>query len=197
VASEIHAANNGVGLTGAAYGSNLMSLKVLDASGSGSSTTICTGIRYAIDHGAKVINMSLGGGHNTDYQAALQYASDHNVVVVMAAGNSGAADPLDPAAYAKQFSNCIAVGALSCDTTNHLAMTSFSNKAGSGPYGYVDAAGQGVWGYGLDGKVYAWNGTSMAAPLVASEAALIWSANSNLTAAQVVSAITDSAHAVI
>lgn len=198
VASEMVAANNGVGLTGASYDASLMVLKALDANGSGSADTICTAIRYAVDHGANVINMSLGGGDYSGYSSALQYAKDHNVLVVIAAGNSGGATPLDPAAYAKQFDNCLAVGALQCDSSGVLSMTSFSNQAGSTtPYGFVDAAGQGVVGYTVGGGTASWAGTSMAAPFVAAAAALVWSADTTATASHIAQTLYQTSHTVI
>lgn len=198
VASEMVAANNGIGLTGASYDASLMVLKALDANGSGSADTICTAIRYAVDHGANIINMSLGGGDYSGYSGALQYAKDHNVLVVMAAGNSGGYTPLDPAAYAMQFDNCLAVGALQCDASGALSMTSFSNQAGSStPYGFVDAAGQGVIGYTVGGGTASWAGTSMAAPLVAAAAALVWSADTAATASHIAQTLYQTSHSVV
>lgn len=198
VASEMIAANNGIGLTGASYDSSLMVLKALDSNGSGSADTICTAIRYAVDHGADVINMSLGGGQYSGYSSALQYAKDHNVLVVMAAGNSGGATPLDPAAYTKQFDNCLAVGALQCDSTGALSMTSFSNQAGSATsYGFVDAAGQGVVGYTVGGGTASWAGTSMAAPLVAAAAALVWSSDVTASASHIAQTLYQTSHTVL
>jgi len=199
VSSEMIAANNGVGLTGASYDASLMVLKVLDSNGSGSADKICSAMRYAVDHGANIINMSLGGGDYAGYAGALQYAKDHNVLVVMAAGNSGGATPLDPAAYAKQFDNCLAVGALQCNAaTGALSMTSFSNQAGSTtPYGFVDAAGQDVVGYTVGGGAALWSGTSMAAPIVTATAALVWSADTAATASQIAQAMYQSSHNVM
>lgn len=197
VASEMIAANNGIGLTGAAYDAELMVLKALGSNGSGYASTIEQAMMYAVDHGADIINMSLGGGDYSGYEKAISYASSHNVLVVMSAGNSAGTDPLSPAIYAKTYGNALSVGALQLNADGTQSMASFSNLAGTGPYGYVDAAGQDVWGYGLDGKTYAWNGTSMAAPYAAAEAALILSANHSLTADQLVSAMTRTSYAVM
>lgn len=198
VASEMTAANNGIGLTGASYDSYLMVLKALDANGSGSVDTVCAAIMYAVDHGANIINMSLGGNANSGYATALQYAKDHNVLVVMAAGNNAGASPIDPAAYAKQFDNCLAVGALQSDAAGAVSMASFSNQAGSATgYGFVDAAGQNVLGYTVGGATASWAGTSMAAPLVASAAALVWSADLTATAAQIAQTLSQTSHAVL
>jgi subtilisin len=54
---------------------------------------IAAGIRYAVDNGADVINLSLGGSSSSEIEDALQYAAEHNVVVVMAAGNSAGSQP--------------------------------------------------------------------------------------------------------
>ena len=60
VASTIaETTNNGIGLTGLAYGASIMPVKVLDDSGEGDATVIAEGVRFAVDHGAKVINLSL------------------------------------------------------------------------------------------------------------------------------------------
>lgn len=196
VASEIVAAQGSAIGAGAAYDANLMVLKALNAMGAGSSATVCEAIYYAVDHGADVLNLSLGAQPDyLGYGDALQYARDHDVVVVMAAGNDGGATPLNPAKYAQSYNNCLAVGALKSTTTG-LAMTSFSNHAGDGPYNFVDAAGQDVVGFSLNQQVNHWNGTSMAAPYASAAAALILSANSGLHADQVLQYMTASSHVI-
>ncbi len=88
VVSIIGAANNSLGLTGAAYDAELMILKVLDENGEGYSNDISEAIYYAVDHDADIINMSLGGEVGTSVACleALQYADDHGVLVVIASG---------------------------------------------------------------------------------------------------------------
>ena len=82
--------NNRLGVAGIAYGASIMPLKVLSAQGSGSMGGISQAIRWAADHGANVINMSLGGGRAMAPLArAVKYAHDKGVVVVAAAGNDG------------------------------------------------------------------------------------------------------------
>ena len=82
-------ANDGVGITGVAYDAKIMPIKVLNDSGSGSTAGIVAGMRWAVDNGADVLNLSLGGGApNSDYLDALKYAADNGVVVAMASGNS-------------------------------------------------------------------------------------------------------------
>jgi subtilisin family serine protease len=182
-------------MMGGAYDAELMVLKAMDASGLATSHNIGAAIHYAVDHGASVINLSLGG-HATDMtiQNAMQYAYDHGAVVVAAAGNDGAASVEFPAAYAKVFSNVIAVGAT--QDVGHAAMASFSNTAGDRVFNFVSAIGSDVNGFDLDGHIQAWSGTSMSAPLVAAEAAILKSANPSLTASQIVQTIMHSANAV-
>jgi serine protease len=94
VASTIaEATNNNYGLTGLAYQATLMPVRVLDAEGNGDSSTIAAGIRYAVIHGARVVNLSIEfspgttAGQIPDVVAAIAYAHRHGVVVVGAAGN--------------------------------------------------------------------------------------------------------------
>ncbi|WP_228008542.1 S8 family serine peptidase [Microcystis aeruginosa] len=189
VAGTIAAANNGFGATGVAYNSRIMPVKVLSDSGSGSYSGVAQGIRYAVDNGADVINMSLGGG-STDsaVQSALQYASSRGVIVVMAAGNEGAAQPGYPASSATSWG--LAVGAV--DSSNQMA--SFSNRAGSNSsMSYVTAPGVQVYSTLPNGGYGFLSGTSMATPHVAGVVALMLNANPNLTDAQVRQIITATA----
>jgi hypothetical protein len=190
-ASEIHAANNDVGLTGAALSSELMVLKVTDTWGQSDPARNSTAINYAIDHGAKVIYMPFAAGPVSEYSRALLNSS--GVVLVTSAGLGHEKEPDPVAKYVAQLDNGITVGALGHDNTNTapLSLDFSSNRAGDNECNYVAAAGRYVSGYGLDGKVHIQD--SDGAALVASEAALIWSASPSLTAAQVVSAITDTA----
>ncbi|MCA2708056.1 MAG: S8 family serine peptidase, partial [Microcystis sp. M025S2] len=193
VAGTIAAVNNGFGATGVAYNSRIMPVKVLSDSGSGSSSGVAQGIRYAVDNGADVINMSLGGG-STDsaIQSALQYASSRGVIVVMAAGNEGAAQPGYPASNATTWG--LAVGAV--DSSNNMA--SFSNRAGSdSSMRYVTAPGVQVYSTLPNGGYGFLSGTSMATPHVAGVVALMLSANPNLTDAQVRQIITATAGNVV
>lgn len=192
-ASEIIAANNGRGVTGGAYDAQLMVLKALDAKGSGDEASIVSAINYAIAHGANVINLSLGSNTpDTALQTALKNASSHGVIVTIAAGNDHTVTPDYPAAYAQGITNAIAVGATK-QSGSGVAMASFSDQAGSAtPYNFVDAPGVAIMGYGLSGKVLSWSGTSMAAPLVAAEAADILSAHTSLPVNQIVQDIVHS-----
>jgi len=81
--------NNGIGVAGYCWRCRLMPVKVLDATGVGSTSTLAQGIVWATDHGARVINASLGSSTDDATVAlAAQYARQHGVLVVAAAGNS-------------------------------------------------------------------------------------------------------------
>ena len=67
----------------------IMPVRVLDETGHGYASVVAEGIRYAANHGANVINLSLGGTHNAYKEEAITYALEHNVTVVVAAGNDG------------------------------------------------------------------------------------------------------------
>jgi subtilisin family serine protease len=180
VSGTIAGENNNFGITGIAYNAKIMPVKVLDDKGSGSDAAVIQGIYYAINHGANVINLSLGSNDADDYlQSAIQYASSKGVIVVMAAGNDSASIPDYPARYAKNSG--IAVGAV--DQNKNI--TSFSNRAGSDSLAYVTAPGVNVYST-IPGNNYAYySGTSMATPCVAGVVALMLSANPHLTSAQV------------
>ena len=111
------ATNNNYGLTGLAYQATVMPVRVLDAEGNGDSSTIAAGIRYAVEHGAQVINLSIEFTNGTasaqipDVVSAVAYAHSHNVVVVAAAGN-GEDSSL---AYPAELPDVISVGATTRD----------------------------------------------------------------------------------
>lgn len=94
------ATNNKEGVAGIAFEATLMPVKVLDHFGRGTSADIADAIRWAADHGANVINMSLGGGGYSQVMAdAVAYARKKGVTVICAAGNSGQGRVEYPAAY--------------------------------------------------------------------------------------------------
>lgn len=188
VAGIIAAENNGTGITGVAYNAQIMPVRVLGPNG-GLQTDISAGIRYAVDNGANVINLSLAGNYTSEIEsAAIQYAAENGVVVVMAASNDGDPQPDYPGYYATDWG--IAVGAV--DNTNTMA--DFSNQAGTTPLDYVVAPGVDILSTIRDDFYQAFNGTSMAAPHVAGVAALILNANSSLTPTQVEDIITATAN---
>ncbi|MEH2220420.1 MAG: CARDB domain-containing protein [Nostoc sp.] len=200
VSGTIAAVKNNFGVTGIAYNAKIMPVKVLGSDGQGSSSAIAKGIRYAVDNGANVINLSLGSSSpNSDEQSAIQYAASKGVFVVSAAGNDGGTAPIYPARYADQWG--LAVGAVSYNRT----LADFSNRAGTTPLAYVTAPGayltlddDGYLGIGiystLPGNKYGFeDGTSMAAPHVAGVIALMLSAKKGLTNAQVRQIVTTTA----
>ncbi|MGH8001961.1 MAG: S8 family serine peptidase [Brasilonema sp.] len=180
VSGTIAGVKNDIGVTGIAYDSKIMPVKVMDESGVGSYASIANGIYYAVDHGANVINLSLGGdSSDSTLEKAVEYASTKGVIVVMAAGNDGGFQPGYPARYADKWG--IAVGAV--DNNNNMA--DFSNKAGISSLTYVTAPGVDVYSTVQGNKYASYSGTSMATPHVAGVVALMLSANHYLTDAQV------------
>ena len=92
------ATNNGKGVTGVAFNSTIMPVKVLSGRGSGSNAGVAEGIRFAADNGAKVMNLSLGGPSNSKVlDEAVKYATEKGTLVVCAAGNSNRPRPGYPA----------------------------------------------------------------------------------------------------
>ncbi|HIK04933.1 MAG TPA: S8 family serine peptidase [Trichormus sp. M33_DOE_039] len=188
VSGIIAGENNGYGVTGVAYNAKIMPVKVLNSSGSGSYSAIANGIYYAVDNGADVINLSLGGDFSSQaLKSAVEYASSRGVIVVMASGNDGGSSPGYPARYANNTG--IAVGAVNQQGN----LTDFSNRAGSNELAYVTAPGQSVYST-LPGNEYAnYSGTSMASPYVAGVVALMLSANPTLSESQIRQIITSTA----
>jgi serine protease len=187
--------NNRLGLTGLAYGVRLMPVRVLNSQGEGDASTIAEGVRFAVSHGAQVINLSLEFSSEVtasdipELIEALRYARRRGVVVVAAAGNEGHT----AIAYPARAPDVVAVGA----TTEHGCLANYSND-GSGltlvaPGGGADAdlpddpnchpelpSGRDVFQMTFTGSSprrfgfpSGYEGTSMASPHVAATAALI------------------------
>lgn len=129
VAGTIAAAgDNGVGVAGVSWSARIMPVRVLDASGSGTYADVVSGFNYAGDHGARVVNASLGGAADASSVSALQAAVDNhpNTLYVVAAGNDGAdVDGPGNADYPCDLTsaNLICVAA----TTSKDQLASFSN----------------------------------------------------------------------
>lgn len=163
VSGIIAAADNALGIKGVAPLAKIMPVKVLDSSGYGWSSDIATGIYYAVNNGAKIINMSLGSSlPSATLKNAVDYAVANNVLVVAAAGNSSS---YTYSLYPASYDNVVSVAASNEDGYKAY----FSN------WGKVDitAPGDSILS-SLPGNKYAsWSGTSMASPFVAGVAALI------------------------
>lgn len=186
VAGIVTAARNDIGGTGVAYASQIMPIRVLNDQGTGSTFDVAQGIRYAVDNGAHVINLSLGGGRSTSILSAVRYALDNNVFVVAASGNEGEDVPGYPGFESGVYENLISVGAH--NNSNQLA--SFSNRVGDSKAIQVDAPGVTIYSTLTNSNYSYLSGTSMATPYVSGLAALILSANPDLTAPQLRAAIT-------
>jgi thermitase len=156
--------NNGIGVAGLGYSAAIMNVKVLGDTGSGAYSAIASGITWATDNGAKIINMSLSGSSaSSTLEAAVNYAWNKGVVVVAAAGNDGDSAPEYPAYY----TNCIAVAAT--DLMDKLP--SWSNR---GDWVDLAAPGNSIYATLRDGTYGYKSGTSMASPHVAGLAALVF-----------------------
>jgi serine protease len=195
VASTIaEATNNGIGLTGLAYGASIMPVKVLDDTGEGDVSVIAQGVRFATAHGAKVINLSLEFTSDVGWRQipqlidAIAEARAKGTVVVAASGNEA-----DTAvAYPARNSNVLSVGS----TTEHGCLSDFSNQGsgldlvapGGGPDAPLDDPGcapGGKSGRNISqmtlvgvhrtkfGIPHGYEGTSMAVPHVSATAALV------------------------
>jgi serine protease len=185
--------NNGYGLTGLAYGVRIMPVRVLNRAGKGDAVTIARGIRFAVNHGAKVINLSLNfdtsvtEGEIPELVAAISYAWRRGSLIVAGAGNTGSRS----VSYPARGPHVLAVGG----TTQHGCLASYSSH-GDGldlvaPGGGADAAlsgdpacrpgrtGPPIYQVTLAGRqlerfdIAGYTGTSMAAPHVSAVAALV------------------------
>lgn len=162
-AGIVAASSNGDGLIGAAPDAKVLPVKVLDDGGSGASTWIAAGIRWAADQGADVLSLSLGGpAADAGTRAAIQYATGKGCWVVCAAGNDGR-----PAtSYPGHYPESVAVAAVDKD----LRRATFSTI---NPQNDVGAPGVSILSTLPNGRYGNMSGTSMATPYVAGCLALV------------------------
>ncbi len=186
--------NNNIGYAGVDWNCKLMILKVLDNTNSGFYSWWASAIYYAVDNGAKVINMSLGGlDSSTTIQNAINYANTNNVSVVVCMMNTNSNVNYYPAA----LNGVIAVGSTnSNDRRSNPFFWSATSGSNFGNHISVVAPGNFIYGLNhLSNTNYNnyWGGTSQATPYVTGLASLLISQNSNITPQQIKTIIENSA----
>jgi subtilisin family serine protease len=163
--------NHGVGIAGVAGLSPLMPVRVTDRTGGAKPSTIASGIVWAVDHGARVVNLSLEGVvRHAAIRKAAEYAYRHGVLVVAPSGNCGCVDPSPETPFI-----------LSVSATDENDRIVPSSSAGA----FVDLAAPGVNipTTALYGLYVGESGTSLSSAIVAGVAALMFSVNPELTPA--------------
>ena len=163
--------NNAVGVAGVSWGAQLMPVKVLDHTGTGTIGDLASGIIYSADNSAKVINMSLGASVDSQtVRNAVNYAHDsRNVVLVAASGNDDSA-----ISYPARYANVVAVGATNSNDSRWYG----SNH---GPELDLVAPGSSVYTTTDGGSYGSLTGTSLATPFVSGAASLVLSINPSAT----------------
>lgn len=190
--------NNAKGYTGVNWNSKTMTLKVLNNNNQGSYADMSNSIYYAVDNGAKIISMSIGGAADSAILSdAVSYAESMDVILVACMMNFNNQITYYPAGYSLTHDNVIAVGATDADDTRSQpffwSLTSGSNY---GNHINVVAPGNYIYSLGIgSNSSYAnyWGGTSQATPHVAGIASLVWAVNPSLSPLQVRQIIEDTA----
>jgi subtilisin family serine protease len=192
---------NGEGIAGFGGDAQLLCVQVAHSDGSISDVDEAAGIVYAVKHGAKIINLSLGGVEPSALETrAVRYAQRHGVLIVAAAGNEfHEGNPVEfPAALLQpkgsngQGGSGLSVGAstLKGDRASFSNAGSYISLAAPGDSVFAALSGYSNWSRatlpGSTTGVYGFSsGTSFSAPEVAGAGALVWAANPALTARQV------------
>jgi hypothetical protein len=175
--------NNGQGVAGGAWLGKIMPIKVLDSRGAANDDDIAAGITFAVDRGASVINLSLGGpGASNTLQAAVNYATSRNVVVIGAAGNDGQDSDVNKRTLEHYPAACVGVIAVgSTDASgNHSPFSSYGSWIDVVAPGQATISPSVGISTTIRGSSYGTgSGTSFAAPLVAAVAFLMRSADPN------------------
>ncbi len=166
--------NNGLGVAGLAYGVKILPIKVSnDPSGSAYLSDMATGVRWAADRGARLINLSYSGAQYATMDSAAQYARSKNALLFMAAGNEGR----DINASHPDYPSFILVGS----TQSADQRSSWSNY---GKAVDMAAPGENILTTTLNNGYASVSGTSFASPYAVAGAALLLSANPALTVSQ-------------
>lgn len=187
VAGIAAAGRNGVGIVGVAYQAKIMPIKSINTKGEGYDDAIADGIVWAADHGAKIINLSIGleSGESSDVLTkAINYAFDKGSLLIAASGNHDSKLQVTPVvSYPASDPHVLAI--TSTDKTGNVATYS-----STGPEISLAAPGDTItsdWWSPTEGLSYASaSGTSMAAPFVSGEAALIWGQHPDWSKDQVI-----------
>lgn len=166
--------SNGVGIAGACWNCFILPVRVLSSGGAAPWERVAAGVVWAVDHGARVINISISGTEaSVELRSALAYAASRDVLVVASAGNTGDQRPQYPAAFDG------VVGVAATDTAGKLY-----DWSSRGPW--VDVAVPGCSALPMIFGTYAWAcGTSFAAPLASGVAALARGADPAASAATI------------
>ena len=171
--------NNKTGTTGVVWDANIIPVKISDTS-SVTTANVAAGVTWAIDQGAKIINLSLSfPSDSVTLKNAIDYAYNNGAVIVAATGNNATNTVNFPARY----SNVLGIGGTTTGTTRYI-----NSNYGTG----LDVIASYTWYTTATGGTYiASSGTSFAAPQVSGLAALIWELAPNLTNTQVMQLIRD------
>ena len=169
-------AGNGVGGSGIAPDARIMAVKVLDANRSGDSSRLAKGIVYAVDRGAKILNVSINGdGTSGDLDAALTYAGSKGATVVASAGNNARDIDITPSYPASSPEPAVFVATATERTGTLISIANRGVRS-------IDLAAPGgsILSTASGGGFELRQGTSMAAPFVAGSLALLASARPDL-----------------
>ena len=168
---------NGIGGSGIAPEATILPVKVLDANMAGNTDTLAYGIRYAVDRGAKIINVSVNTDAATDtVRDAVRYAGEHGAIVVASAGNSGRNIDLQPS-YPASLTDPAVFAVAAQDEGGLLSQISNTGMLS------VDLAAPGVHiaSTTRNSSYQSRSGTSAAAPFVAGSLALLSAARPDLS----------------